>query len=90
MTPTKICRTCRQPKPRALFYRHPNGADGLMSDCTQCIGEQRRKYRAANREKINAYLRQYNQRPERREVLADYERLKRARKRKATERLCQN
>lgn len=80
---TKLCAKCRQRKPRESFYTAPNAADRLMSSCKQCVAAFRTFYVSRNREKIRAWRREYEQRPEFKELRAYRMRRLRAQRRRA-------
>ena len=62
---TKICSTCRECKPVALFRKKRN-------QCKACIAAQKREYRQENKEEIAAQKRKHRQ--EHREEIAAYNR----------------
>jgi len=51
--PEKQCSKCLAFKPLGEFSNEKNGKHGKRADCKYCAKEYDRKYRAANREKIN-------------------------------------
>lgn len=79
----KRCRKCLRWLPLDDFYRHRRMADGFLSDCKQC----KRSAVNANRTAKSSYYRRWDlerfKRPERKEQLADYQRVRRARRRAA-------
>lgn len=50
----KVCTRCGLPRPAGDFHRHPKMRDGLSSWCRACQVENNRKWRADNRDAINA------------------------------------
>lgn len=85
----KLCKRCRQWKPRSEFYRHCHTSDGLHLNCKPChyaMKEAAFKAKPENRERKLARQREYIQRPEVKEMRADVERMKRFRMRLAKER----
>jgi hypothetical protein len=75
----KRCKVCGTTKPATEFYANATSKDGLRPDCKACNLDP---------ERLNAYRRQYRQRPERKAAdreghlkrkfgitLADYERM---------------
>ena len=56
--PEKQCRKCLAFKPLGDFCNDKSRKDGKMPACKYCKREYARKYRAANREKINESQRQ--------------------------------
>ena len=50
----KRCRTCGEIKPLYEFYAHPNGADGHLNKCIECVKAAQRKRRSENLEKFRA------------------------------------
>jgi hypothetical protein len=53
----KICKHCGQRKKEAEFRRSRRNRDGLSSWCGNCHNEATRRWREANRDKINAQRR---------------------------------
>lgn len=50
----RLCSKCRLRLPLAEFAAHPKGRDGLQSWCRGCQREGTKRWRAKNREAINA------------------------------------
>jgi len=50
----KVCKHCGQRKESREFRRNPGNRDGLSSWCSECHNEATRRWREANRDKINA------------------------------------
>jgi len=48
----KTCTKCGEAKPVEAFYREKRAADGRRSDCGACNNASRKKWCAANNEKI--------------------------------------
>ena len=55
----KTCTCCGIEKPISEYNKHPNMADGHIGKCRDCRNKHAKQYRLDNREKINAYQRQY-------------------------------
>ena len=73
----KVCSKCGVKKPTGEFYRHVHTRDRLRPECKTChvrLREERRKKKIENH---RAYCRNYKKRPNVRERLNDYRRLKR-------------
>jgi hypothetical protein len=49
----KICSHCGQRKPAKEFRRNRRNRDGLSSWCAECHNEATRRWREANRERMN-------------------------------------
>ena len=56
---TKICSKCKLDLPVENFSRHSSAPDGLKWYCRACSSDYGKKWREANREKINACTRRY-------------------------------
>jgi hypothetical protein len=82
----KWCKDCGELKPLDQFYKSAGMRDGHRNDCKTCnLAEKRRRYAAdpakykafvkrwqqANNERLNAYRREHNARPERKRALRD-------------------
>jgi hypothetical protein len=76
----KCCKVCGATKPATEFYANATGKDGLRRDCKACNLAARaakyaenpqpyidrvKKWQQENPERLNAYRREYRQRPER-------------------------
>ena len=62
---TRVCRKCGQEKPLEEFVKDKTRALGHRHTCKQCNAERKRKWRAANPEKMREYNRkQYAANPE--------------------------
>jgi len=59
MTQTKACTKCTLVTPLGGFYKKAVAKDGLESECKVCTKARRRAYYAENRERENAYSREY-------------------------------
>ena len=57
----KRCAKCGFVKPLGEFHNSKNSTDGKVERCKACRSDDKREYRAKNREKINAQSRQYYQ-----------------------------
>ena len=57
----KICTKCQIEKPKAEFYRHRSGKDGIRAQCRSCMNDASRHYKEANIEKIKQINREYRQ-----------------------------
>ena len=57
----KQCTKCKETKPLNEFYNSKNNKDGKTYNCKVCQDAVYNKYRIEQREKINAYQRQYQQ-----------------------------
>lgn len=55
----KKCLKCEKEKPYSDFWRQPTYKDGYFRKCKECVNEERRIRNSANREKVNAYHREY-------------------------------
>ena len=53
---SKECRTCHITKPLDGFNKNCRSKDGHRSQCRECNSIGNKKYRTANRERINEYL----------------------------------
>lgn len=73
----KVCRTCGVEKPLRQFYRHPNYADGHMSDCKDCKRAYQRELGALKRDAYRPRRKAYAARPEQRARRAAYQRSER-------------
>lgn len=58
---TKYCSKCGENKPRTEYVKNINSYDGLNARCKPCRNEDKRRYREANRGKIEAYNRYYRE-----------------------------
>jgi hypothetical protein len=82
----KTCKVCGETKPFEDFYRNKLGRDGVRPECKACnLAARKAKYAAnpepyiarvkkwqqENSERLNAYRREYNQRPERKRAERD-------------------
>lgn len=86
LSSSKTCRICGQTKPLDQFYKMAGMRDGHRNECKSCnLAAKRRRYaaepekyigmvnrwRAKNREHVNAYQGRNNARPERRRAQRD-------------------
>lgn len=86
LSSSKTCRICGQTKPLDDFYKMAGMRDGHRNECKSCnLAAKRRRYeaepdkyigmvnrwRANNREHVNAYQRRNNARPERKRAQRD-------------------
>ncbi len=86
MSISKTCRICGDTKPLGKFYRMAGMRDGHRNECKACnLAAKRRRYaddpakyiamvkrwQQANPERVNAYHRKNNARPERKRALRD-------------------
>jgi hypothetical protein len=53
-SPLKRCSQCNEDKPKTEFKKAKGTVDGLGSWCLPCRREYQRKWRAANRDKVDA------------------------------------
>ena len=56
---TRVCRKCGQEKPLEEFVKDKTRALGHRHTCKQCNAERKRKWRAANPEKVLEYKRKW-------------------------------
>jgi ribosomal protein S27AE len=61
----KLCRQCNVEKELSGFYAHPRMPDGYLNKCKECVKTRVKKHRVENIEKILAYDRKRNMRPDR-------------------------
>lgn len=57
----KLCTRCKTTKTLAEFSRNISTKDGLQAYCKPCMYEINKDYRLNNRDKLNAYYRQYRE-----------------------------
>lgn len=55
----KTCSKCGLPKDEKEYNKHAEGKGGLRPDCKECEHATKKRYRAANREKLREADRQY-------------------------------
>lgn len=92
----KVCRDCGEEKPFDAFHRHPGTKDGRGPYCRQCHARRTKAWQADNRTRMRilqqeSYTRHRDTRivalavrkKAKREQFNDYERTRRARKRRA-------
>ena len=60
-TITRVCRKCGQEKPLEEFVKNKTCALDHGHTCKQCKAEQRRKWRAANPEKVRELNRKWRE-----------------------------
>ena len=61
----KTCRKCLKTKPLLEFYSLPRNCDGRTGKCKSCVLEDRKIYRASNKEKLREYERARCKQPSR-------------------------
>lgn len=54
-SPAKACTKCGAVKALSEFYASKRARDGRQSECRGCVSLRAKAYRAANRERLNAY-----------------------------------
>lgn len=57
----KTCVDCDETKPVAQFSKNRNSKDGLNSYCKPCASARYKRWREANRERRNQYMREWHQ-----------------------------
>lgn len=55
----KTCRSCGTAKPREEFYADKRNKDGLRGSCKECSLKQNKKWSDANKDKQEAYIKEY-------------------------------
>lgn len=60
MGDAKVCSKCKVEKALNEYYSNPDGRDGLFAHCKQCHKDAVRRYRAANPERVAAFIRDGN------------------------------
>lgn len=60
--PAKECRGCGEVKPLTEYYAERKRPDGLNRTCKRCVADDARRYREANRERVNARERAWYER----------------------------
>ena len=56
----KTCKACATPLDPLCFPRSPNYKDGLSSTCRSCVTKRTKRWRADNREEVNATKRAWS------------------------------
>jgi len=56
----KICNKCGEEKALSEFYKSKDGRQGVRAVCSVCMNLATKVYAAANKERIQAYRRVYN------------------------------
>jgi hypothetical protein len=82
----KKCKWCGELKPVQEFHKNPRGRDGRRAECKSCTASYRKRRYAENREqeiervgrwqrenaeRLRAYRREYNKRPERKAAMRE-------------------
>lgn len=61
---SKRCNKCDETKPIGEFYNRSSAKDGHQARCKICADTYWYAYKEKNREKVRAYVKEYNRRPE--------------------------
>lgn len=77
----KWCKDCRRKLPSEAYYAHPASRDGLSNRCKECAKARSKENRAKNIERYRAYDLARAKQPDRKEAMADLQRMRRLRKR---------
>lgn len=73
----KDCCTCKVVKPISEFYKNAKSPDGLCYPCKDCQTESAKKSTAKNPEARREFMREYYQRPGRKEHQRELDRIRR-------------
>jgi len=74
----KRCFKCGRTKPIGLFYRHKGMADGHLGKCKACTKRDVSERYKKSRGLVAAYEKKRSQDPERKKMVAEYRRRRRA------------